>query len=385
MQFTTLQTTKFQILGVLTSFLMLSSCGSFQYVGYDNDGIYNSEEVTVDVERASNSREGSEFYSNYFSLESQQMQDISEENEIFTDVDSYNSGNAVNQQVQEIPGNNAGWGQVNDQIVVNIHNNGWNNWGWGFQDPWLFNGGFGWNNWGWNGFGWNRWNRWNRWGGQGFGLCWNNWGWNQGFGWNGGFGWNNLGWNNGFHGNNNLAFNNGRRGATYGRSNTGITRRGNSVLNSRSIAQLDRRTITRRNQSTSRLGVNNNRSREGNIENTRVRRNTDGSIMRPRTSSNRVRNSNGTLVRPRTSSNRVRTNNGTRTSRPRVTRPSTRSNSSGNSVRRSSSSRSSGSVRSSSRSSSSRSSGSVRSSSSSSRSSGGSRSSGSSRGSRGRG
>ena len=39
----------FMVFGAL---LMLSSCGAYQYVGYDNDGIYSSYEVVVDVNKA---------------------------------------------------------------------------------------------------------------------------------------------------------------------------------------------------------------------------------------------------------------------------------------------------------------------------------------------
>ena len=102
MRFTTKHLNKLSLLSALGAFLLLASCGSYQYVGYDNDGIYASDQVEVEVERAANSREGSEFYTNYFSQESQQIQDIAEENEIFTDVDSYNSGNAINQQSTEV-------------------------------------------------------------------------------------------------------------------------------------------------------------------------------------------------------------------------------------------------------------------------------------------
>ena len=56
----------FVALGLMT---VLTSCGSFQYVGYDNDGIYSSEDYnTTDVEQpvATTSSNDSEYYKNYF-------------------------------------------------------------------------------------------------------------------------------------------------------------------------------------------------------------------------------------------------------------------------------------------------------------------------------
>ena len=344
--------TPFMALGAL---LMLSSCGSYQYVGYDNDGIYSSDEVVVDVEEASTNRTSDNYYANYFDEIATDAQLAQEETgEIFTDIDSYSSTGASGDDV-EIIGDYGGWGQVNDQVTINYYNTGWNNWGWGWNDPWLWNGGFGW---GWNagfGWGWNNW-RWNRWG---FG-----WGWNDPWLWNGGFGWGHpyYGWNawgrNGFYGNN-IAFNRSRRG-NYGRAYAGVNRN--------SISRRTNRLV-----STSRAF----RSGDG-VTRSRVSGNSSSTVRRSRgtiTRSSRGITTRGTTTRSsRTRVGRTRgavsqpSRNGTvRSSRGNSTRSS-------GSVRSSrSSSRSSGSVRSSRGSS--RSSGSFRSSGGSSRSSGGSRSS----------
>ena len=56
-------TAPFMALGAI---LMLFSCGAYQYVGYDNDGIYSSDRVVVEVEEAVNSRADSQVYEDYF-------------------------------------------------------------------------------------------------------------------------------------------------------------------------------------------------------------------------------------------------------------------------------------------------------------------------------
>ncbi|TCK66625.1 hypothetical protein DFQ05_1895 [Winogradskyella wandonensis] len=320
--------TPFMLLGAL---IMLTSCGSYQYVGYDNDGIYSSDEVVVEVEQAATNRTNSNYYANYFADQVTDAQLAQEEtDEVFTDIDSYTSGNVANNEV-EIIEDYGGWGQVNDRVVINYYDNGWNNWGWGW-DPWLWNGGFGW---GWNNWGWG-WNRWNRWGGLGFGW---GWGWNDPWLWNGGFGWgwnNYWGWNNGFY-RNNLAFNRSRRGAY-----------------NRDLALNSRNNLSRRigNSSLSRRSSGLTRNRDGSR--TRVGRNISGrpsrgTVSRPRGTTTRP--SRGTISRPRGTTTRPSRGSTTRPSRGNTARPS-RGNisrpSRGTTTRSSrGSSRSSGSVRSS--------------------------------------
>ena len=303
---------------------MLTSCGSFQYAGYDNDGIYTTTDTDVIVEEPEvvTSTNSSSYYKNYFAEKVSEIDAINSENEVFTDIDSY-EGNYTETDTDRLeqPSAYGGWGQTNDRITINVIDNGW-----GWNDPWLWNGGFVYNNWGWGRpWGWNNWGR-NYWGwNTGFGYGWNNWGWNS---WNNGWnnGWNNWGWNNGFYRNNRYAYSNSRRG---------------SLLNSNSL----------------------NRSNSALSRNYSSRRSSTSSAISRRGSTG-VRSVNSSTRRT------VRNGASTRTTRPTTTR-NTRTR-----VSTPRSTRSSGSVRSSSRSSSSRSS-SVRSSSSSRSSSGSSRSSGS--------
>src|SRR5690606_1150127 len=83
----------------LSSFLVviLASCGSYQSSSYYDDGIYGdnnySQEVETPTERTTvATKEASpNLYQNYFKVTSDQAQQILEQEEVFTDVDSYSS------------------------------------------------------------------------------------------------------------------------------------------------------------------------------------------------------------------------------------------------------------------------------------------------------
>ncbi len=138
-------------------------CGSFQGVSYyDSDGIYNStsrstpssnyiapaetrpqsQQSEPNYRTASNSG----YYQNYFQNLSDEYASTAADNEVFVDVDAYNSPVQTNQH----------WGAQPNQTEVYIFNNRPNN-------PFFFGSGWGWNRfgpWGNNRFGWgfNNWN-----------------------------------------------------------------------------------------------------------------------------------------------------------------------------------------------------------------------------------
>lgn len=318
-------TTKIPFLGLLSILFLMTSCGSYEYVGYDNDGIYGQDErITVEYEpqqqtTPERTTDGN-YYKNYFSEKANELDYALNNDEIFTDIDSYEGD--YNEDLDSLNYNNsyAGWGQTNSNVTINVIDRGWGSWGW--YDPWLWNSPWMYNSW-------TYYRPW-RWG-PSYAWGWNNWGWNAGFGW----GWNNWGYGYpyygyGYYGNpyyNNYYGNYYRRGIAY---NAG--RRG-SYLN-RNYSTLDRRSAT------SRLNRN--------------------STVRSRSNS-RTYNNNNRSTRPRST---TRTNT-PRRARPNVSSPRRSSSRSSGSINRSSSSR--------------RSSGSVSRSSRSSRSSSGSRSSSSSR------
>ena len=130
--------------GVLLS---LNSCGSFQYSGIYEDGIYSESKPAQQVnETVDNTSNSSEYYKNYFKEKSLQIQE--DNATVFTDVDSY-EGTYANDT--ENANDYAGWGENNSsEIIVNVYDNGpfygngwgfnyWNNWGVGFWQPNYYN------------------------------------------------------------------------------------------------------------------------------------------------------------------------------------------------------------------------------------------------------
>src|SRR5690554_6473688 len=115
------------ISALLAGPLFLASCGSSQYVGYESDGIYSSvnqptyaatEEVTDDQE----SNNGS-YYQQLFQREVEQL-DAAKEQTIFTDVESYSSGNYDEAYQEEgYASGYAPWGHEVDGIDINIYDN----------------------------------------------------------------------------------------------------------------------------------------------------------------------------------------------------------------------------------------------------------------------
>lgn len=332
MQLNTITNQKLPFFVALGLMVVLTSCGSFQYAGYDNDGIYTTDE-DINVERVvvTTSTDDSNYYKNYFAENAAEVGAITQESEIFTEIDSY-QGNytEIDQDTLEQRPVYGGWGQNNSTVTINVIDNGW----YGWNDPWLWNGGFGvaswgwgrpwgWNNWGWNaGWGWN-----NPWGwNAGWGLGWNNWGW--------GPGWNNWGWNNGFYRNTNrYAYNSGRRGSVLYNNDLSRLRRSNAAVN--------RRDYSTRRLSDATRNSNNTRIRTNNSS-TRVRSNGNTRVIRP------TRNSSSTRIRSTNPNNSTRVTRPTRSTRSSGSVRSTRSTrSSGSSVRSSGGSRSSGSTRSS--------------------------------------
>ncbi len=317
---------KFSFFAALSLSFFLASCGSYQYVGYDSDGIYNSNSKTVVYEEAKTIPvEDQSIYKDYFTQKTLQYSEIpNDSTAIFTDIDSY-EGNYTTDVIDGVQYGQTGWGESNANVTINVYDNSW-------YQPWGWYAGFGWNNWRYNNWGW-----YGPWG-------YNNWGWNAGFGYNGlgwntgfgfGYAWNHWGYNNfwcppyyrnNYYRGNNYAYNYGRRGdshyrnVNYGRRN--VTRNSSSQIRRRSSLQ----TRTTSSSIRPRRTISNTRTRNAN------------STVRTRSQS--PRNSN-TSVRPRSNSSR-NSNSSARSSRSRSSSSSARSS-------RSSSSRSSGSSRSSSR------------------------------------
>ena len=91
MQFITFIKSKLPSLVALTFALMLASCGSYQYVGYDSDGIYDDQVVIYQEETRPAPTNNNSEYQEYFDDKSKQYDVIPQEDVIFTDIDSYSS------------------------------------------------------------------------------------------------------------------------------------------------------------------------------------------------------------------------------------------------------------------------------------------------------
>lgn len=301
--------------------LVLTSCGTYYSAGYEEDGIYASNEVETEVEETSNAK--SSYYKQYFQSKDKSYEDLPEDGVIFTDIDAYSTTESLDEEgnivVEEreiaYEDGYGGWGTNNSDVIVNVYNTaGWGG-GWGLGwGGWGFNAGWGWNNpwWGW-GYGYRPFWGW----GGGY------WGWGGGWwcppnAW-GGFYGNPYYYRGGFYGNNAIAYNRGRRNLDYNR--------GRSVSRSRgtySRSELNRRV----NRNTGRT-----RSNRSSITNGRSR-NSRSTIS----NRNRSRNTFSNPSRTRNNSRlNQRTNRSSRMSRP-SSRPSTRSSG----FSRPSSSRSSG-------------------------------------------
>lgn len=333
-------TTKIPFLGVFSLVFLLASCGSYEYVGYDTDGIYGSDQNRT-VETPPQQQEQTQvetkndgtYYKNYFSEKARDYEYALEDGEIFTDIDSYEGD--YNQEIDSLEYNKsyAGWGQNNSSVTINVIDRGWYNpWAW---NSWYYSPRYswGWNSWGWNvGYGYPYYGY-----GYGYGYPYYGYGYGYGYPYYGyGYGHHGYPYYNNYYGNYNrrsIAYSAGRRGSYLNRDISGISR-------------------ANRSTSTSRFNSNSVRTRSsnqeyGNNRSTRTRTNTRSNT--PRSNSTRA-------TSPRRSSN-TKASTPRRSSTPRASSSGSSSNNrSSGSVSRSSSSssRSSGSRSSGSSSSSSR-------------------------------
>lgn len=290
--------------------LGLTSCGSYQYVGQDSDGIYSEDEVQEDVVQA-DTEANSTYYKNYFKEKSLEMGSNGND-EVFVDIDSY-EGSYSEDYVEAANVGYGAWGENTSEVSVNIYNSGFNNY---WNRPYY----------GWNSFGWNRpysgWNFGYGYGDFGYGGFYSPY-WYSPYNFGYGYGYGGYPYYSGYYGRNGygrngVVYSSRRRGSTYGRSSA----LGRRVEASRRSNTTSTRTRT---SSTPRVRTSTPRTRSSN------------STPRVRTTTPRTRTST-----PRTSTPRVRTTTPrTRTSTPKTSSPSRSStrSSSGSSSRSSSGSR----------------------------------------------
>ena len=299
MQFNNNQKSKMHLIGALGLLFSLVSCGSYQYAGYD-DGIYGTSERNVEYYTESSnevpSSQNSNYYQNYFKEKSQELDYLSQDDVIFTDIDSYESDYEVgNDTLVDTQAFYAGWGQNSTEVSINVYNSGYlfNNWwyrpfyysyGYGFYNHWYNPYRFyGYSNW-YNPYGYYGFYNWHY---PYYGSYYSNYGYYGNY------------YNN-YYSRRGIAYNAGRRGAIYQNSYT---------------SRLSNRALTSTRNSTT--------YRPRRASNSNVSTRTE--VTRPRTTTRRNLNN-----RTRVNSNnraRVNSNNGARTNTRSYspTRSSTRS------------------------------------------------------------
>ena len=133
------------------SFLLLASCGSYEYSGYERDGIYG-ESNRVYQQQDQYTTQGGEigYYQKLFSEEAALYGEVLSEGAIFTDVEGYSSSrdyDPSNANQSNYQGGNAPWGQDPDSYSINIYNTGFYGgmynpfWGgglWAYDPYWAF-------------------------------------------------------------------------------------------------------------------------------------------------------------------------------------------------------------------------------------------------------
>jgi len=169
--------------------ITLLSCNTYKGVADEEDGIYGN---TYIVEESSAVEGKNNYYQQYFSTKAAQIEEIPEEDLVFTDIEAYSSQESLDEEgyivvEEEYIDDYGSWGSNTNDITVNVYG-GWNN-------------GFVGNGWGlgyWYG-GWNA----GYWGGfrpWGFNY-WNNpyWGYSSYWGYNPYWGWGNAYYNPWFY------------------------------------------------------------------------------------------------------------------------------------------------------------------------------------------
>ena len=82
---------KMPYVAILMLLVGLSSCGSYQYVGVENDGIYGSSNPNAEyqtVVEVQNGNAGNSYYKNYFREKSLEYDYMVNDGSVFTDIDA---------------------------------------------------------------------------------------------------------------------------------------------------------------------------------------------------------------------------------------------------------------------------------------------------------
>ncbi len=128
---------------LLVLLLFTFSCGSYQYSGYINDGIYQNEAApqkyaSAESEEVDN-KENNDYYKSAFNEKALMYSDNETSDQLFTDIENYST--SKNDSINEKYGP---WGDYKDSVTINIHshhNDGfWSRWRY---PNWMWNYGYG--------------------------------------------------------------------------------------------------------------------------------------------------------------------------------------------------------------------------------------------------
>ena len=125
--------------------LISFSCGTYQYSGYVNDGIYTTNEPTEQLssvnENISEDKQSNEYYKSAFAEKVIAYTDDGSSEQLFTDVENYRSSE------NDSTSTYGPWGESKNSVVINIHSyhndSFWSRWRY---PNWMWNYGFGYGN-----------------------------------------------------------------------------------------------------------------------------------------------------------------------------------------------------------------------------------------------
>ena len=125
--------------------MIFFSCGSYQYSGYVNDGIYESNETVEQYasaqENTVDNKQNNEYYKSAFGEKVIAYTDNESSDQLFTDVENYRSSE------NDSTSTYGPWGENKTSIIINIHshhNDGfWSRWRY---PNWMWNYGYGYGN-----------------------------------------------------------------------------------------------------------------------------------------------------------------------------------------------------------------------------------------------
>jgi len=70
------------LLGIISFAFILTSCGSYQYVGSENDAIYGDSERQVESSENTQNSDDSRYYENYFKEKTEQYGNIASDDDV---------------------------------------------------------------------------------------------------------------------------------------------------------------------------------------------------------------------------------------------------------------------------------------------------------------